>query len=231
MLITKAQQTLFWRTWAAACAAQGWTKERGLNSAGVDAKRREVLADLGFASLKNVDHRGGFDRVLSRIRKLADVVQGAIDENDAVSGDRRRLHHRMDCLVRCLGLYMPESTVESYIAAIVRGKFGRPGRTNPHWTDLDAEPREGTPLRGQPRIRQSELEELIITLSARLNGRSGFRARAGHSVHDMLCAARLPCACARCAKTAPVPHADALPDVSDAPTEMVTAGVTENEPF
>jgi hypothetical protein len=225
MLISTAQQTLFWRTWAAACQTQGWTRERGLNSAEINAKRREMLAEIGFKSLKDVDHRSGFDRVLSRVRRLADSVQGAMDENAPASGDRRRMVHRMGILIRCLALYLTPGSAPTYVESICRAKFG-----TSNWEDLSADPRvdDSGP---RPRIRQSELEELIITLSGRLNGRTGFRAKARHSVHDMLLAARLPCACARCAKTAPVPPADALPDVSDAPTEMVTAGVTENEPF
>jgi hypothetical protein len=38
----------------------------------------------------------------------------------------------------------------------------------------------------------------LMTLNGRLNGKTGFRAKAGHSVHDMLIAAGLPCACKEC---------------------------------
>jgi hypothetical protein len=80
------------------------------------------------------------------------------------------------------------------------------------------------------------MEELIITLSARLNGRSGFRARAGHSVHDMLCAARLPCACSSCGGLVP-PHiptdtgTTVPPDVSDLDHEPISVGEIGDNPF
>jgi hypothetical protein len=70
--------------WADACAAQDWNK---LPSAERDDRRREMLAELGFASVKEVDSTTGFDRLKARLLQLADRV--SVESADA--GQRRRV--------------------------------------------------------------------------------------------------------------------------------------------
>ena len=97
--MTEAQ---FWnfinKLWPAACAGQGWDK---LPSAEREDKRHEVLAALGFGSLKHVDKRKGFDRVVERLEELAKAVivigpdQGEPVVEGEAAGERRRLLHRV----------------------------------------------------------------------------------------------------------------------------------------
>jgi hypothetical protein len=80
------QVPLFWRLWGAACRGQGWSGKEAI------AKRKEVLAELGFASVKHIDAAGGFDRVREHLEALAARVQN--ERPDA--GERRRLLWNID---------------------------------------------------------------------------------------------------------------------------------------
>ena len=211
MLLSESQLNLFWRLWAAACRCQGWDREHGFKVADVNAKRHEVLQELGFASLTHVDKREGFDRVKARLNVLCSRIEGAVDEVDVHQGDRRRLLFRMQSLIRCLCVYMHPDEAGKYVHKICTDKFAWRGAITRGWEELDHRPRPAEPLNGQPRLRPSELEELIITISGRLNGRNGFRAKAEHSVHDMLTAAKLPCECAHCARGGRATRVPAMP--------------------
>jgi hypothetical protein len=77
--MTESQHSLFWRLWNAACGCQHWTGREA------EAKRREILLELGFESAKHIDHLGGFDLVKKRLEALADRV-----DNEREDGSRRR---------------------------------------------------------------------------------------------------------------------------------------------
>lgn len=235
MLLTEAQLKLFWRTWAAAARAQGWTRENGLKVADVNAKRHEVLQGLGFSSLTRVDKRDGFDRLIARVRTLAGSLQGAMDEVVEQSGDRKRQLYRLDCALKCLGLYMTPENSATYVHGICVAKFAPRGSVRRGWEDLDHRPRPAAPLKdGRPRLRPSELEELIITIMGRINGRTGFRAKAGHSVHQMLKLAGVPCNCTLCCSIdapRPRPPARAVQSIVPDPEPVEVAAGDGNEPF
>lgn len=194
MLLSKAQLTLWWRSWSAACKAQGWTRGGGWNAEQIDAKRHEILRELGFESLRDVDNRG-FDRLLARVRMLANRVDGAVDEVRPQNGDSRRLLWRIEWLIKCVELYLPGKG-EAYVAGVVADKFPGvdkygTGIVHPrHWRDLSAVRSVGK--------EDSELDQLRMTLTARLNGHHGMRSKAGHSVHEMCELARVTCACEAC---------------------------------
>jgi hypothetical protein len=232
MLLTEAQLKLFWRTWAAACKAQGWTRENGLKVADVNAKRHEVLQGLGFSSLTRVTKRDGFDRLIARVRTLAGNLQGAVDEVVEESGERKRQLYRLECALKCLGLYMTPEESAKYVHKICVDKFAPRGSVRRGWEELDHRPRTASALNGRPRLRMSELEELIITIMGRLNGRTGFRAKAGHSVHEMLAMAGVPCACATCRPTdAQATPRPARPVQPAEPEPVEVAAGDTNEPF
>src|SRR5580700_10023690 len=84
--MTFEQHGLFWRMWGNACIAQGWDK---LPSAERDERRREMLAEIGFESIKDVNSTTGFDAVKKRLMELTDRVANEPDD----AGDRRRLLH------------------------------------------------------------------------------------------------------------------------------------------
>lgn len=238
MLLSKAQLTLFWRTWSATCAVQGWTRDEGWTTAQIDDKRHELLESLGFRSLKDVDNRG-FDKVLARLRSLADQVRGAVDEVRPQNGDARRLLWRIEWLAKCIELYLPGRS-EAYIAEVVADKFPAEdkygtGVLHPrHWRDLSA-------VRS-PGKEDSELDQLRMTLTARLNGRTGMRVKHGESVHDMCSRAGVTCACEACkevraaqsrARAAAPVHRARKPISRPAPTPVVAGGGEEdnNNPF
>lgn len=64
---------------------------------------------------------------------------------------------------------------------------------------------------------RSQLEQLMMTLARCINGKTGLRAKAGHSMHDMYVAASIPCHCKLCA-AGPKETAQSEPDCD--PFEM-----------
>jgi hypothetical protein len=77
------QQALFWRVWSAVMKWQGWNC---LSAAEREAKRRKVLAELGFKSATQIGKTADLDRVLARFGELSGRV--ANEPEDA--GQRRR---------------------------------------------------------------------------------------------------------------------------------------------
>lgn len=238
MLLSRAQLTLWWRSWSAACKAQGWTREAGWTSDQVDAKRHEIMDALGFASLRDVDNRG-FDRLLARVRSLANRLDGAVDEVRPQNGDSRRLLWRIEWLIKCVEVYLPGKG-EAYVAGVVADKFPGvdkygTGVIHPrHWRDLSAVRSVGK--------EDSELDQLRMTLTARLNGHHGMRSKHGHSVHDMCALAQVTCACEACkatraaaksARPAPTAQRARKPISTPAPTPVVAGGGDDdnNNPF
>ncbi len=140
--MTPDQHDLFWRLWASACRGQGWN---ALPAAEQNAKRREVLSALGFASAKDIDTRQGFDDVKQRLEALA----GKIHNERPDAGQRRRILSRIGQAIAELDQagYPPRS-IETILR--IRFKVIKGVRTLP---DLD------TP----------ELVNLSRTLSARLS--------------------------------------------------------------
>lgn len=149
MLLSPGQQSKFWKLWAGACAAQGWQGEEK------ELRRKEVLLGLGFASLKEVDKLGGFDRVKAHLLTLQDRLDGASEEVFPAVGEMRRhlflirskLHPALAARV---------SDPDAYIRSICRDKFGHAGP----WESLAAHPD-----RGPEQIRQ-----LLMTLTRCLYG-------------------------------------------------------------
>lgn len=84
--MTESQWLVMWRKWGDVCRAQGWDK---LPAAERDAKRREILAELGFTSAKEIDKGKGCDAVFRRFDELANVISAPVD------GEKKRLLHRI----------------------------------------------------------------------------------------------------------------------------------------
>ncbi len=155
MKLSKDQVAFFWRLWGAACRANGWTVEKGLSRADIDAIRKDCLAALGFSSLHQVDRAAGFDAVRAALLMMTDNLSGTIETDHPELGELRRLRWKLaeDIMPRLAasGLHAAE-----YVAAIVRDKFGLAG------LDLD-------------RLSAAQLRQLVVTLTARLR-RIGARA-------------------------------------------------------
>jgi hypothetical protein len=196
MNLAPDQVKMFWRLWPQACRANGWTKERGLSAAEVDAKRKELLRACGFDSLTEVDRTDGFTRVKNKLLILIGVsVQAGKEDQDPTENTGRNHRYVIEKeILPCLALY--EEDVTGYVATVIAGltrhyKVDRPTRP-PTLADLDTKPsfkkRASKWIKGP-----SQMLQALMTLSARLNDK---RKAAGDSLHDMKRKAGVPCDCA-----------------------------------
>lgn len=187
--------------WPAACRAQGWdAQDRDL--------RLQVLSEAVGRTVGSAAELGAaadFDAVKGRCLALAGNVQGALEESDPSVGLARRLRQRILETVRCLNLYGAGEAVARRIiadgthhAGIEREAFDR----MPLPRILEGLPARGRLVRdrnGRLREGVSPLMQVLRTLSRELNGRRGWRARAGDSLHAMRLKAGLECHCRDCA--------------------------------
>lgn len=77
--LSEPQIKLFWRLMANAAKYQQWS------NAEAEVQRRVILKECGFYSAKQIDPRGGFDRVKRRLEELAGMVH-ASPEDEAKRG-------------------------------------------------------------------------------------------------------------------------------------------------
>lgn len=203
MNLAPAQVKTFWRLWPQACRANGWTKERGMTAAQIDAKRKEVLLECGFDSLTRVDRTDGFTKVKNKLLILIGVdLKAAGEDQDTTENTARTHRHVVEMeIIPCLALY--EEDVNGYVATVIAGlmryyKTDRPA-SPPTLDDLDTRPRIGTvrtgPRKGQTYQTASQMEQAMMTLNARRHEK---RKTAGDSIHDMKLRAGLECNCRQC---------------------------------
>lgn len=198
-MTTDQRKSLMAKLWPAACRAQGWkASDRGL--------RLRVLGEaLGhpISTANAIQTEPEFDTVKAHLLKLAYNLQGAMESGHPEIGRARRLRTKIIELVRCLNLY---TDGEAYAREIIRDGTHRAGCDV---TAFDQVPLDRLleELEAKPRWRKkgdkwierpSQLDQMLMTLSGRLNGKDGFRKQAGHTVHDMLIRAGLPCDCKAC---------------------------------
>ncbi len=196
--MTKIQSAAYWRLWSAACKAQGWTKANGMDSAAVDAKRKECLAECGFESSRDIDSGAGFSRWKSLCERLAGNLSGAVAEvRQNTPADRRRWVIRNE-LLPCLAIYAPPGAQDpaeyatNYLATILRDSM--PWRTAGYGTGVPCTIDE---------LDEQGLNKIMATLNARIGAK---RRAAGHTQHDMLTLAGCRCRCAACKAVAKVPE-------------------------
>lgn len=116
--MTPGQTKMFWRLWSAACATQGWMGDER------EVRRKEVLAELGYTSLKQVDGRAGFDRLKGRLQALNYRIEGGTEAAFPDVGEmRRHLWIITSELFPRLAKVHPEP--ERYLGRILRDRFGQ----------------------------------------------------------------------------------------------------------
>lgn len=227
MNLSGDQVKTFWSLWAKACRKQGWTAAQGLTTGEIEAKRKELIARCGFDSLTKVDRMDGFTRVKNELLLLisdnTDLKAAAEAENPELNQARVWKHKIMNELLPCLALY--EEDVAGYLLGVMEDKYlwwkiERPA-CEITLEDLDAKPI----FRFRNGVRQefpSTLEQLMMTLNARVNSK---RKAAGHSGHEMKMLAQVFCNCARCERTrllaAVVPPLPAGTDQAAATAEIL----------
>jgi hypothetical protein len=176
-LMTVAQHASYFHWWGKACEFQGWDK---LPAKDRDLKRKATHADVfGFPiSAKDIDHRDGFTKIISRFRMLAGDLKGAIEDGEPHHNERRIMLDEIAELMRCVALYKDDA--ESYVSAILLDRF----------KTVDVES-----LSAVDRGRIPSLKQCLWKLRTTVNA---LRKEAEHSVHDMKCLAKLRCDCAAC---------------------------------
>lgn len=228
MKISPAQVKLFWNLWSKVCKTQGWTKDRGFDAAAVDAKRKEVLRSIGFASLTLVDKTHGFGKVKATLERLGDKVQGAIEEDHPELDVARRMRAKITGeLIPLLGVYRADPW--AIVQSIIDDKFENRGYTVRELENLgiEIEVRIRTLKNGKEELYESpcELEQLLMTVTRYLHHA---RRDAGHSGHENYELAQLThlCGCKRICK-------GFRRSIQTAPAEPVLAGgaSSETDPF
>jgi bacterioferritin-associated ferredoxin len=208
-MMTKSQRIYLMGLWREACEAQHWDHR--------DETRRHRLYEEVLGVEKRFSHftNDDFGRVKARLMMLADKLEGAIEDGNPKIDQGRRWRAVLDEHRRCLALYVPDP--DAYIAAIARDKFG-----TPHLDEISPEPPAPFMNRyGRLIERPSPLEQLLMTVNQRINGKTGLRNKAGHTIHEMRTAAGLQCSCRDC-----VPRARVVVTAK----ELATVGASE-DPF
>ena len=119
--MTRAQWYAYWALFSRACIGQGWTRENGWRPVEIEAKRIELMRDLGFQSSKDIDRKGDFDRWKARCLFLAGDLNGAIEDDDASIGARRRKVAK--CLEALTWVAVYVAHPKAYLDTIFKGKF------------------------------------------------------------------------------------------------------------
>ncbi len=195
--------------WGQVCKARGWkASDKVLRLATFS----EILGRK-LESSNEIERLTECTKLMAELNCIIGVsVRAGRDAADPAENRARVLRNKItDEIVPCLELYVQD--VAAYIAAIMEDKnrwwkIDRPSR-GMTLMDLDAKPifhrdRKSGELREFP----SQLEQMVFTLSACLNGsgkmrgqkksRLGFRVAAGHTLHEMKVKAGVPCDCAAC---------------------------------
>jgi hypothetical protein len=183
MLTTAQRARLFGDWWPQIC------KRRGIDHQDREA-RLDFFAEAGIGrkSVTEMDYKTDFDKLKARC--MAILHDSSIGRQiRQMRQPRLRIEDRIEEHFRCLALYMGD--VETYVATICLERFH-----TPDWHDLSE---LQVPHRNNPKVKSSPLEQFLWTINGRLNGKRGFRARAGDSVHDMRTKAGLECGCSECA--------------------------------
>jgi hypothetical protein len=183
MILSDAQVQRFWREWAKTCQIMNWTREAGMTSAQIDAKRKELLAACGFSSLTKVDRTAGFTKVLNELLVIQGTSLKAAHETIDPSLNEARIlrNHILTELVPCLELYVED--VRVFLTQIMEDKT-RYRKTDRPDRDLNLMD-----------LNAGQLKHMQFTLAARLNDK---RKAAGDTIHDMKIKASVPCSCAEC---------------------------------
>jgi len=250
--------TLMSDWYPAACAAQGWDPSdrafriRVLSVAVSLYSDRDDLAGLAdildacesdspltreITSASDLDTTRDIDAVKSMLQLLTDDIDAALEVGDPTLGRARRLRAKIGWQLNCLNPYLaadpssdPKSSpAQRYLAAILADKF-RPRSGLPSVPlslgDLTADP---IPVRRPPNYvlshMPSQLDQVVITLGRVLRSK---RRAAGHTIHDMLVQASLPCRCSRCRHSG-IP--EALEPSAEAEAEALAEASRETAPF
>jgi hypothetical protein len=147
--------------WPAACAAQGWAPNNR-------ALRLTALSHaLGRAvtSANEIATNDDFDRVKRYLRMAADDVGAAMERES--DGRARRVRERVRAAVRELEAVLGDAgRAAQYVAEIIAAKFNHAHA--PAISTLTVEDLTAEPIYDAGREHPSQLDQLLMTLTARL---------------------------------------------------------------
>lgn len=172
-----------------------------------DLIRSHPPANVQFRHLESateLNHTTDVDAVKTALLMLADNLNAAREQGKPEFGAARRWREVIADHQKCLALFplhqpMGMAGAEAFIQTLINYKFnyGKVGKIT--LEDLDERPGFGPNKKtGKMEEKPSQVEQLLWTVNARLNGKTGFRAKAGFSMHDMYLSAGLPCSCKLC---------------------------------
>lgn len=204
--MTKNQRiSLMAELWPNACRSQGWREE--------DRDLRLYVCSIAVArDIKNIQQfrnvlSGGvpipvlkstndiadnkqFTKVKGLLLMLADDLRGPSANHDNQARTKRWVVQQQ---IKCLALYV--GNAEAYVAQIIRDKF----KGGSAFVPLTLDDLSARPYESESRTVPSQLDQLIRTLAGRLhNKKTGFRVKAGHTIHEMCVKAGVKCHCAEC---------------------------------
>jgi len=238
--MTEAQRIklmAYW--WPNACQAQGWREgDRGFRmrvlslcvSFAFQSQQdfrtalRETEPSRVLTSASELNHTTDMNAVITTLRMLADDLDGAAEmenQEPVARTVRRAIADQM----KCLALYpleqpMGTAGARALVAELVNDMFNR-GR---HGAALTLEDLSDSPQfyrrNGSDRLEEgpSQVRRLVMRLGGLLNKKgTGYRARAGHTLHEMKVASGVDCGCAECAQFS---RHDLVADRDDVPAEM-----------
>lgn len=215
MGLNERQLKLYWRAWAEVRRVNPQQERDELTV-------RALGKRVSVKDFTNAD----FDRVLAVFRAVsrpADVDGQLRQQGQA----RARREHKIDEVMRCLGVYVED--VAGYVARIVADKLGVPVDGSLTLADVSDEPTVRTRRDGVAYPGPSDLEQILMTLWARVQP---LRRARGHTLHEMKLAAGVPCACAKiCRKGSPVVIEGEVWDAVEPVAAEVAEVVAEGEPF
>ena len=172
-----------------------------------DLIRATPATGVRFRHLKSaseLNEREDVDAVKILLLMLADNLNAADEHGKPERGHGRRWRDVLADHMKCLSQYphdkpMGREGAEAFVQTLIDYKFNFGKVEKITLEDLDDRPGFGPNKKtGEMEEKPSQVEGLLWTVNARLNGKTGFRAKAGHSMHDMYVGVGLPCFCKRC---------------------------------
>lgn len=212
--MTTKQTQLYWREWAAVRRADPQADRRAL-----------TVRALGVAKSSKEFTNADLDRVLAAFRAVSRPadVDGQLRQQAQA---RQRKEHRIWEIMRCLALYHPDPA--GYVATVLADRQGVPVDGSLTLEDVSDAPTVRTRRDGVPYAGPSELEQVLMTLWARVQP---MRRKALHTLHQMRMAAGVPCDCAKiCRQRTPVVIAGEVWDAAKVAKEPEMAELS-GEPF
>lgn len=201
--MSPAQRARFFGDWWPRIAAR-----RGVPANDREA-RHAFYAEAGLGG--EINTTDGFDKLKAHCLALLDDANVTAQVR-VLQQPTRRLHWKIVEVLKCLALYplskpMGWEGARQYATEIIRDKVNSGSLRNvSELEDLSDAPRSY--LDSEDRLIElpSQVGQMVMTLSARLNGRDGFRNRAAHTLHEMKTLAGVKCYCKPCRLRAGLPQ-------------------------